>query len=200
MGLLQTELDETRTDTELCALVLSGTENAYRVIYDRYRDRIHRLAYSYTSDADDSEDVTQQVFIRAYRSMGVFRGQSRLYTWLYQIAINCCKDWVKQAHHTRCDRRDELWWSDRAMGDSLFTRPSRTESSVERREAADVLRTALDGLKPAFRSPLVLREVEGMTYREISRALNCTEGTVKSRISRARHQLKTELISLGYAV
>ncbi|MCH2665842.1 RNA polymerase subunit sigma-70, partial [bacterium] len=94
MPTLTTKFYETRTDTELCEIALHGhIEEAFGVIYDRYRDRIYRLACSYAEDRDDAEDVTQQVFIRAHRSLHQFRGGSQLFTWLYRIAINCCKDW-----------------------------------------------------------------------------------------------------------
>jgi RNA polymerase sigma-70 factor (ECF subfamily) len=201
LTLLTLELNETKTDSELCELASRGLSGeVFQVIYRRYRDRIFRLAYAYANDPDDAEDVTQLVFIRAYRSIHLFRGHSQLYTWLYRIAINCCKDWIKQAHHVRFDRRDELWWSERAMGDSMFTSPTRTESMIEQREANEVLQTALDRLNPDFRSALVLREVDGMSYREVAEVLSCSEGTVKSRIFRARHQLRKGLASLRYAL
>ncbi len=199
MPTLTTKFYETRTDTELCKIALHGhIQEAFGVIYDRYRDRIYGLACSYAEDRDDAEDVTQQVFIRAHRSLHQFRGGSQLFTWLYRIAINCCKDWVQQAYHARKDRCDDYWWSKQATGDDLFSKPTRTESRLEQREADDFLQKALARLTPEFRSALVLRELDGMSYREIGRALGCSEGTVKSRICRARHQLKKQLVVLGY--
>ena len=198
MAPLIATIDSGPSDSELCCMAAHGSaERAFKLIYTRYRDRIFRLASTYTADSDDASDITQQVFIRAHRSIGQFRGHSQLYTWLYRIAINCCKDWVKQAHYVRNDRRDEAWWSERATGECLFTRPVRTESAVESRETRDILRVALEKLKPEFREALVLREVQGLSYREVGVALSCTEGTVKSRISRARHQLRNELSRLG---
>ena len=186
------------SDSELCRMAQQGrADKAFKLMYARYRDRIFRLANTYAGDSDDASDITQQVFIRAHRSIGQFRGHAQLYTWLYRIAINCCKDWVKQAHHARNDQRDEAWWSERAAGEGLFTHPVRTESAIERREAREVLQVALGKLKPEFREALVLREVQGLSYREVGTALCCSEGTVKSRISRARRQLRRELLRMG---
>lgn len=185
---------EQLSDGELCDLALAGRpDGAFREISARYRDRIYRLALGYTKDADDAEDIVQRVWIRAYRSMPRFRRHSGLYTWLYRIAVNCCKDWVKQAHIARYDRKEGPWWTGRQSGDALFTSTSRAESGLERREAAETLATALQSLAPEFRDALVLREIDGLSYREIGQVQACTEGTVKSRISRARTRLKAVL-------
>ena len=185
------DLTDTRTDPELCqAAADEGSQRAFATLHSRYRDRIYRLASTYLGNPDDAEDVTQEVFVRAYRAVGSFKGQSQFFTWLYRIALNCCKDWVKQAHYVRSDRRDDLWWSGCADDSSLFGRASRAELGVERREARMLLDQALAKLSPEFRDALVLREVDGLSYREIGRVLGCSDGTVKSRIFRARHQMR----------
>ncbi len=201
MARLTSVLIETKTDSELCELAAGGaTGDAFQVIYQRYRTRIYRLVHAYANDPDDAEDVTQLVFIRAYGAIHLFRGHSGLYTWLYRIAINCCKDWVKQAHNARRGWKDEVWWSERSTGDGLFTSSARTESMIEQREAKDFLQAALERLRPEFRSALVLREIEGMSYREVGEVLSCSQGTVKSRIFRARHQLRKELVALRHVL
>jgi len=185
------DLTDTRTDPELCqAAADEGSQRAFATLNSRYRDRIYRLASTYLGNPDDAEDVTQVVFVRAYRAVGSFKGQSQFFTWLYRIALNCCKDWVKQAHYVRSDRRDDLWWFGCADDSSLFGRASRAELGVERREARMLLDQALAKLSPEFRDALVLREVDGLSYREIGRVLGCSDGTVKSRIFRARHQMR----------
>ena len=193
-------LEETDTDSELCNQIQRGSEEAFHVVHRRYRDRIFRLAYAYVNNRDDAEDVTQIVFVRAHKAIGKFRGNSQFFTWLYRIALNCCKDWVKQAHIVRCDRKDDMWWSGRATDESLFARSPRTDYQAEQHESNEILASALEKLRPEFRSALTLREIEGMSYREISQVLACSEGTVKSRISRARHQLRNELAPLRHAI
>ena len=201
MGPIATTYDENTSDHDLCLMATRGdSERAFRVIYRRYWDRIYRLSAGYAKNPDDANDIAQQVFVRAHRSIHRFRGHAQFYTWLYRFAINCCKDWIKQAHQARCDRRDEVWWSERAAGDGLFGVPTRTESGIEQREAQDALQMALSTLRPEFKSALVLREIEGLSYREVGVALSCSEGTVKSRISRARRQLRRELIARGYSL
>jgi RNA polymerase sigma-70 factor (ECF subfamily) len=185
------DLADERTDPELCrAAADEGSERAFAALHSRYRERIYSLAFTYLGNPDEAEDVTQEVFVRAYRAMGSFKGQSQFFTWLYRIALNCCKDWVKQAHYVRCDRRDDLWWSGCPEGSSLFGRVSKVEQSVERREARALLEQALAKLSPEFREALVLREVDGLSYREIGQVLGCSEGTVKSRIFRSRFQMR----------
>jgi RNA polymerase sigma-70 factor (ECF subfamily) len=170
------------------------------VVHRRYRDRIFRLAYAYVNNVDDAEDVTQIVFVRAHKALGKFKGNSQLFTWLYRIALNCCKDWVKQAHIIRCDGRDDTWWSGRGTEDSLFSRSDRADHQAEQLESNDILSAALEKLRPEFRSALIHREIDGMSYRQISQVLSCSEGTVKSRISRARHQLRKNLIPFRHAI
>ncbi|HAA74390.1 TPA: RNA polymerase subunit sigma [Candidatus Latescibacteria bacterium] len=187
-------------DAELCRMANDGqADAAFAAMYERYRDRIMRLASAFARDEDDAQDITQQVFIRAHRSIHHFRGHAQLYTWLYRITVNCCKDWIKQASQARCEHRDPSWWSERDLGESLFTEANRAEAGVERREAGEALQQALTALSPEFRSTLVLREIDGLSYREVGQTLGCSEGTVKSRICRARRQLRRELTRLGYA-
>lgn len=199
MEFAHTVLD--RTEPDFARASRQGDRDAaFGRMYHLYRERIFRLASSYARDEDDAHDITQLVFVRAHRSLDRFRGQSRIYTWLYRIAVNCCKDWIKQAHQARCDRRDDGWWSERAIDEGLHTVGERTESLVERRETVEALEEAMKDLKPEFREALVLREIEGLTYREIATTLSCSEGTVKSRICRARRHIKSVLIRAGHSV
>lgn len=200
MGRRLSELRETDTDSELCRRIRWGSDEVFHVVHQRYRDRIFRLAYAYVNNFDDAEDVTQIVFVRAHKALGKFKGDSQLFTWLYRIALNCCKDWVKQAYIARCDRRDDIWWSGRATEDSLFSRSDRADHQAERNESNDILSAALEKLRPEFRWALVHREIHGMSYRQISQVLSCNEGTVKSRISRARHQLRKDLTPVRHAI
>ena len=190
-------LAETTTDMELCrAASEEGSQSAYAALHARYRDRIYRMAVTFLKDPDDAEDVTQESFARAFKSMSHFKGQSQFFTWLYRIALNCCKDWAKQAYRVRCDSRDDLWWSTCSEDRSLFSSGSRVEHDVERREARAFLESAMADLPLDFRDALVLREVDGLSYREIGQVLGCSEGTVKSRIFRARHQMRRSLKAL----
>ncbi len=191
------DLAETRTDSELCLAVTNGgSQAAFAALHGRYRDRIFRLAATFLGSPDDAEDVTQEVFVRAYKAIDHFKGQSQFFTWLYRIALNCCKDWAKQAYRVRCDSRDDLWWSACSEDRSPYTGPVRVEHEVEQREARVFLEEALATLPSDFRDALILREVDGLSYREIGQVLACSEGTVKSRIFRARHQMRRSLQSL----
>ena len=136
--------------------------SAQRQLYELTSEKIHRLMLRMTRNADDAFDLAQDTYLRAFARMDRFDGRSSLATWLYRIAINCCKDWVKQAHNARRGWKDEVWWSERSTGDGLFTSSARTESMIEQREAKDFLQAALERLRPEFRSALVLREIEGM--------------------------------------
>ena len=182
------------SDAELCREAQgNAADSAFKVLYDRYWARIYGVALGFVKNRDDATDVAQQTFVRAHRSLHRFKGEAAFYTWLYRIAVNCCKDWTLQAHQKRCSRMDNLWWSERAVDDALFGSDVRTDASVERRETRDVLAHAISELPAEFKTALVMREIDGMTYRQIGDALGCTEGTVKSRIFRARRLLRKAL-------
>jgi RNA polymerase sigma-70 factor (ECF subfamily) len=168
----------------------AGDLDAFEALVRRYQARIIGLARSHSGNAADAEDLAQDVFVRVYRSLRQFRGNSLFRTWLYRIALN-----VVRTHHARRGRQQGVWGDsgadDRAF-DAMAGEPS-VEFTLVRREAID---RALDDLPADLREAVVLRDVHGLDYREIADVTGAPMGTVESRIFRARQRLRTALAPL----
>lgn len=174
-------------DLDLVARARSGDLEAFGILVNRHQHRLVgfvRLMMSTGRDRDAAEDVAQEAFLRAYRSLGQFRGQSTFRTWLYQIATN-----VARTHSARGRDRKEVQEPEQGQAQDRAS-----EENVERRLIAhDQLRKALAELPDDWREALVLRDIEGLEYKEISEMLKIPMGTVESRIFRGRQRLKAAL-------
>ena len=163
-------------------------ETAFRMLTVRYQDRIHRLCSSYTKDALEAEDVTQEVFVKVFKKLGSFQGDSAFYTWLYRIAVNTSMDWVAKRKRRPVQLSEDLP-SLVGSGDAE-EESERPDDPMLERERAHVTREILEQLKPQYRAVLQLREFEDMSYLEIAETLGCSLGTVESRLFRARAQFR----------
>lgn len=161
----------------------SGCHAAQRRLYDASHQRVFRLAARMVGLLN-AADVTQQVFLQAFRSLDKFNGRSRFETWLYRLAVNESLQFLRRNRHERCRPLD---WE--PMDES------QAEENAERKELLD---QALARIDPELRSIFLLREVEGLSYRDIAEALQISEGTVGSRLNRARRELQRHLADLGY--
>jgi RNA polymerase sigma-70 factor (ECF subfamily) len=156
---------------------------------ERYRDRIYRLVWGLLRNTEDAEDVTQEVFIKAFYRLGSFEGGSAFYTWLYRVAVNTAADWRK-----RWRRRRALSLEDNPTGpEGVEDRAPRPERLAHGRELGARLAEALERMPEKFRRILVLRDYEGLTYEEIGQVLHLPKGTVESRLFRARERLREVL-------
>ena len=175
-------------DLDLVARARAGDLDAFGTLVNRHQHRLVnfvRLMTSSAQDRDAAEDVAQEAFLRAYRALGQFRGQSSFRTWLYQIATN-----VARTHSAKRRDRNESQEPESKEGRE---RPS--EENIERRVIAhDQLRRALEELPDDWREALVLRDIEGLEYKEIAELLKIPMGTVESRIFRGRQRLKAALM------
>jgi len=141
-------------------------------------------------NAQDAEDAAQDTFIKAYRNLRNFRPDSSLYTWLYRIAVNTCLDYKKRPFFASIYRG--ACGDDEVMNELPSDDPS-PERLYESKQTCHVLRMSLKQLSEKFRTVLILKEIEGLSYEEIAEVLDISIGTVKSRISRAREELKQQL-------
>lgn len=174
------------SDDALAAVVAGcqqGDRSAQRELYDACHQRVYRVATGMVG-RQEADDITQQVFLKAFRSIGQFQGQSRIETWLYRLTVNECLQFVRR------NRR----WKFAALDREPMERTRRRESTEQREE----LDWALARLDSELRSIFVLKEIEELSYRDIAEALQIPEGTVGSRLNRARRELKTHLSSIGY--
>lgn len=166
-------------DAHLVTRARAGRADAFEELVHRHRDRVHRVAMRMLGDASEAEDATQEVLLQAWRSLDRFRGDSAFTTWLHRITINRCLNVL------RARRPVDTLDSDRASD-----APS-TATAVEARLELDDVRRAIARLTPEQRAPLVLRELEGLSYEELAVVLDCSVSAVKSRLHRARIELIT---------
>ncbi len=176
------------SDNALIRLALRGDHDAYGELAVRYQDRLLTSIRNDVGCQVLAEDIVQDAFIRAFTHLDSFRGQSSFYTWLYRIALNSRRYYLRNRHRTMqfdsvCENPTQAWAENRES----------PADHVERREECIQVREAISRLDENHRTILVLREFEGFDYREISERLHLSMGTVRSRLSRARAQLKKEL-------
>lgn len=156
------------------------------MLVDAYRDRIHRLVAGLLGDSDEAEDVTQEVFVKAFYRISSYKGDAAFYTWLYRVAVNAATDWRK-----KWKRRKGRSLSDGPEGaEGIRDEGPKPERLAHGRELGRRLEEALEKLPPNYRTILVLREYEGMSYEEMGRVLGLPKGTVESRLFRARERLR----------
>jgi RNA polymerase sigma-70 factor (ECF subfamily) len=176
-------------ERQVVAAARGGDQRAFEALVVKYQDRIYRLIQRLVSGSEAVDDLAQEVFIRAYRSLGDFKGESSLYTWLYKIALNLCRN-----HYRTRGRRpahEELEEADGAVG--LEAAGGTPEDEVFRREFWEQLRQGLDELPAEQREAVVFCDLEGMSYEEMADVIGVPIGTVRSRIYRGRRALQARL-------
>ena len=186
-------------DEVLVMRTLDGDDGAYAMLVQRYRNRIYNFCYRYLGDSGEAEDMAQEVFVKAHKNLAKFRGDSKFSTWLFQIAKNMSINKLRSLK-----RKFKQLWQPAVQGDDgdvydpVAQIPSDerdSESTALGNEASVVVQQAIQKLTPVFRSALILRDIEEMSYEEIAEILGLAQGTVKSRIHRARLELKSLLAS-----
>jgi RNA polymerase sigma-70 factor (ECF subfamily) len=180
-------------DRELVARVQRGDKKAFDVLVLKYQQKVANLVARYIRDPGETLDVTQEAFIKAYRALPGFRGESAFYTWLYRIAINTAKNYLvsigRRPPGTDVDSESaELQDTSGRMKET-----DTPEHQLLTAEIANTVQQAIDELPEDLRTAVVLRELEGMSYEEIANAMSCPIGTVRSRIFRARDAIDRKL-------
>ena len=183
------------TEQELVALAKQGDQDAFAHLVQANQNKIYSLALRMTGNPEDGADLAQEAFLKAWRSLPTFQEESRFSTWLYKLTSNLCIDFLRREKRRKAavttisldDDEDDS--PPMEVADHRFT----PETEVERRELRSAMSRALKNLSDEHRQILILREVEGLSYTEIAQALELEEGTVKSRIARARISLRTIL-------
>lgn len=186
--------DGHEADKELVRQVQEGNKRAFDLLVLKYQRRIMRLLARMINDPAEVEDVAQETFVKAYRALPQFRGDSNFYTWLYRIAINSARNW-QAARHRRPYQLNEYKNEEGEtfnLEDTL-TDNNTPELELASREVAQTVHKAIDALAPELRTAIILREMEGLSYEEIAQAMDCPIGTVRSRIFRAREAITKAL-------
>ena len=189
--------EQADADALLVARAKQGEVAAFEMLVVKYQRRIERLIGRMVRDADLVQDIAQETFIRAYRALPQFRGDSAFYTWLYRIAVNTAKKALVER------KRDPLVSESSMLSTDDGEEPSRVENELSdgetpeavlaSKEIAATVNAAIDALSEDLRQAIVLREIEGLSYEEIADVMNCPIGTVRSRIFRAREAIATRL-------
>ncbi|MGG5144309.1 RNA polymerase sigma factor RpoE [Alcaligenes ammonioxydans] len=187
-------MSERDTDAELVARVQRGDKRAFDLLVLKYQRKIMRLLSRMVRDPSEIEDVAQETFIKAYRALPQFRGESAFYTWLYRIAINTARNWqasaARRPNTLQNVETEEGETFDRIDNLSDIGTP---ESMMVSRQIAETVNTAIQALPEELRTAIVLREIEGMSYEDIAQTMDCPIGTVRSRIFRARDAIAAQL-------
>lgn len=186
-------MSEAQVDQLLVERVQKGDKHAFDLLISKYQHRIVNLVRRYVSDPDEALDVAQESFIKAYRALKNFRGDSAFYTWLYRIAINTAKNWLVAQK-----RRPPLSDIDAADAeqydfDSRLKEKGTPENELLREEIKRTVFDSIAELPEDLRTAIMLREMEGMSYEEIATTMECPIGTVRSRIFRAREAIDSQL-------
>lgn len=187
-----------RTDSDqmLVARVQRGDKTAFDVLVRKYQHKIVKLVMRYVHDSSEALDVAQEAFIKAYRALPGFRGDSAFYTWLYRIAINTAKNYLVAENRRPVDHGVDLQDPEQYEMQARLRDMDTPERLLLTEEIQHTVEKAIQELPEDLRTAIVLREIDGMSYEEIAHAMSCPVGTVRSRIFRAREAIDGKLKSL----
>lgn len=184
-------------DKEIVRRAKSGDERAFEQLVLEYENKVYNLAYRYTNNEFDARDISQEVFLRVYRFLGQFNEDSQFSTWLFRVASNVCKDTLRKKYaknemsFSAVSEDDEEYSFD--VPDLKYNPENELEKSEMRREISE----GLQNISAEHREILIMRDVIGLPYENIAQVLELEEGTVKSRISRAREKMRIQLEKNG---
>jgi len=181
-------------DSQLVARAQQGDKQAFNLLVEKYQRKLTRLLSRFIRDQAEVEDVTQEAFIKAYRALPAFRGDSAFYTWLYRIGINTAKNYLmamgrRAPTSTEVEAEDAEGYEEGEQLRDINT----PESVLLSNEIAETVNSTIEQLPEELRQAIQMREIEGMSYEEIAQAMNCPIGTVRSRIFRAREAIAERL-------
>lgn len=188
-------MSDREIDQQIVERVQRGDKQAFDLLVIKYQRRLARLISQFIRDSGEVEDVTQEAFIKAYRALPSFRGDSAFYTWLYRIGINTAKNFLV-SQGRRAPTNTQSYDSEDAENfdaGSNLRELNTPESELMSKQIAQTVNLTLDGLPEELRTAIILREIEGLSYEEIASVMNCPIGTVRSRIFRAREAISEKL-------
>jgi RNA polymerase sigma-70 factor (ECF subfamily) len=182
-----------RSDLELVRRAQRGERGAFDLLVLRYQHKVIKLVARLLRDPSEAEDVAQEAFVKAYRALGSFRGDSAFYTWLYRIAVNTARNTMAARQRRPLAYEADLGESEQSVVESRMRHVDTPEATVLSDEINRTVNHAVEELPEDLRTAIILREVEGLSYEEIAEAMDCPVGTVRSRIFRAREAIDRSL-------
>ena len=184
------------SDLLLVERSVAGDQKAFELLVIKYQRRIQRLIGRMVRDVDLVEDIAQETFIRAYRALAQFRGDAQFYTWLYRIAVNTAKKALMDMKRDPTVSENSFKSSDddeTSVLENELTSSETPDAVLASKEIAEMVNSAMEALPEELRQAITLREIEGLSYEEISEAMSCPIGTVRSRIFRAREAISQRI-------
>ena len=181
------------TDQQLVERVQRGDKKAFDLLVMKYQQRIVNLVSRFVRNPADALDVTQDAFIKAYRALPNFRGESAFYTWMYRIAVNTAKNFLAVQSRRPQDLNQDIVEIEQIEGENALKEYATPEHMLLRDEIQQTVINAIEELPEDLRVAITLREIEGLSYEDIALAMDCPIGTVRSRIFRAREAIDKQL-------
>ena len=179
------------SDEDLVARARRRDRTAFQALVERYQQRVYAVAYGLLGNRENALDAVQETFIKAYKSLAGFKGKSSFYTWLYRIAVNASIDLGrKESQRDELEFRDELEQDEDKGGYPVAPGSDDPAKELMKKELGDMIENAIAQLPPDQRSAIVLREIEGLSYKEMAEVMQCSEGTVMSRLHYGRKRLQ----------
>lgn len=180
-------------ENKLIKKAQKGDADAFEKIISEYQNVVYSVAYRYADNAEDAADMSQEIFLKMFRNINTFQFKSKLSTWIYRVATNTCIDLVKKTKNGRNTYSIDDGYEN-SDGETKFNEiaddSSQPDIAVENGEIRDVINMAISRLSDDYRLVIILRDIQGLSYDEISEIVGCSVGTVKSRISRGRKNLR----------
>ena len=190
-------MSEQDADLQLVRLVQRGNRHAFDLLVKKYQYKVAGIAQRFAANPADAQDIVQESFIKAYRAMESFRGESAFYTWLYRITVNTAKNFVVKNAGRGISVDVDTPDIEAYDGSERLHQGDNPENILESSDVKRVIKEALQSLPDDLRQAITLREIDDMSYDEIADVMGCPVGTVKSRISRAREIINRKLTDAG---
>jgi len=184
-------------DQDLVLRVQNGDKAAFDILVGKYQHRVTQLVGRFVRDQTEAQDVAQEAFIKAYRALPNFRGDSAFFTWLYRIAINTAKNYLVARSRRPSDIQSDIQEAEQFEGAQHLREYDTPEQLAIGEEVVDMIYSAIESLPDELQIAITLREFEGLSYSEIATTMQCPVGTVRSRIFRAREVIDRKLKSLS---
>ena len=182
--------NEQKSDDVLISQFQGGDHGVFRILVQRYQEKVRNIVFSIFNDPDAVDDIAQEVFIKVYQALPNFRFESSFYTWVYRITVNKCRDELRKKKVKRFFTFQSFEKTTNLKIENMAT------TTFDDENLRDVIEENLKKLPEKFRMPIVLKDIDGLSYEEIAEVLDCEVGTVKSRLSRGRTMLKELLMPI----
>lgn len=180
------------TDTEKIWLKKSreGDVDSFEKLIAKHQQKVYNIAYRMMGNEEDAKDAAQEALIKVYKNIGNFRGDSGFSTWIYRIAVNACKDELRKKKHNVVSMDKEMETDEGSFKHEFADQSLKPDELLEQSELNEIVQSSIQDLPEQNRVAIILRDIQGFSYEDISKVLDCPVGTVKSRINRGRKLLK----------